>query len=88
MNIIKFSLPIFLLVGYYKVKWVLGLMQTVIDFEEMRFSNVTEKSVADFSELKFKRLNRTHYILVGYLGVRKDVLKETEINVRIKKKRS
>ncbi len=78
-------MPIFLLVGYCKVKWVLGLMQTVVDVEEMRHSNVTEKSIADFSEIKFKRLNRTHHGIVGTLGVRRDISQESGINVRVEK---
>jgi hypothetical protein len=79
MKATSFLVAIFLLVGQVKV--TLGKMMTVVDFEEIGFSNLTEQSLFDFTELRFKKINRTHHAITGFLGIRKDIAEENKNDV-------
>ncbi len=79
MNVLNFSIVIFFMVHFSKVT-VAGF-KTVVDFDEMRFSNLSEASFEDFTEVKFKKVNRTHRVMSGNYRVRKDIFEETGYEV-------
>jgi hypothetical protein len=79
MKTIRILVALFLLVGQVEV--ILGKMMTVVDFEEIGFSNLTEQSLFDFTELRFKKINRTHHAMTGIVGVLKDIAEENKIDV-------
>jgi hypothetical protein len=75
MNIFNFVVASIFLVSLSKMTQ--GAVRTIMDIDEMRLSNTTENSFGNFTEMKFKKLNRTHYALSGFFGVRKDIFQET-----------
>jgi hypothetical protein len=80
MNLLNFSIAIFFLIRYSKVT-VAGF-KTVVDIDEMRFSNRSEASFEDFTEVKFKKVNRTHRVMSGNYKVHKDIFEETGYEVQ------
>ncbi len=81
MKSISFLVALFLL--SYQVKVSLGKMAADIEFEELRFSNVTENSFFDFTDFKFKKINRTHRAMTGIWEIRKEIQEETDLQVLI-----
>jgi hypothetical protein len=54
-----------------------GVVKTVVNVEEMRLSNTTENSFGNFTELRYRKINRTHHALLGFFGVRRNIVQET-----------
>jgi hypothetical protein len=66
-----------------QVKVTFAISKTVVNLEEMRLSNTTENSFADFTDLKFKKINRTQYAVTGAVKLLRDVFEETNLQVLI-----